>query len=112
MAPLRELGATLVALSPQQPEYSLSVIEKNELSFDILHDPGNAYAAKLGLRFSLPAELLPIYRSFGIDLPACNGDHSWTLPMPARIVIDRTGVVRSVDADLDYHRTSGAAKDA
>jgi peroxiredoxin len=102
VTPLRALGASLVAVSPQLPEHSLSIIQKNQLSFDILRDAGNAYTAELGLRFALPAQLQPIYRSFGIDLPACNGDPAWTLPMPARLVIDREGIVRAVDADPDY----------
>lgn len=102
VTPLRALGASLVAVSPQLPEHSLSIIQKNQLSFDILRDAGNAYTAALGLRFALPAPLQPIYRSFGIDLPACNGDPAWTLPMPARLVIDREGIVRAVDADPDY----------
>lgn len=100
--PLRELGATLVALSPQKPEHGLSIIEKNNLTFDILSDPANAYAAKLGIRFELPLELRAIYQSFGIDLPAFNGDDSWTLPMPARMVIDKHGIVRVTEVDPDY----------
>ncbi len=100
--PLRELGATLVALSPQKPEHGLSIIEKNKLTFDILSDPENAYAAKLGLRFDVAPELKPIYQAFGIDLAACNGDPSWTLPMPARLVIDKHGIVRAADIDPDY----------
>ena len=102
VTPLRALGASLVAVSPQLPEHSLSIIQKNQLSFDILRDAGNAYTAELGLRFALPAQMQPIYRSFGIDLPACNGDPAWTLPMPARLVIDRAGIVRAIDADPDY----------
>lgn len=99
---MRNLGATLVALSPQLPEHGLSIVEKHQLGFDILSDPGNDYAAKLGLRFQLPPELKAIYASFGIDLPAFDGDDSWTLPMPGRIIIDRQGIVRSVDVDPDY----------
>ena len=100
--PLRGLGATLLALSPQLPARSLEMIEKHKLDFDILCDPGNAYAAELGLRFGVPAELQATYRSFGIDLAVVNGEDSWTLPMPARIVVDTTGIVRAVDADPDY----------
>ncbi len=100
--PLRELGATLVALSPQKPEHGLSIIEKHKLTFDILSDPENAYAAKLGLRFEVAPELKPIYQAFGIDLAVCNGDPSWTLPMPARLVIDKQGIVRAADIDPDY----------
>ncbi len=89
-------------MSPLSPALNKTVIEKNKLGFDILSDPGNAYAAELGLRFALPADLREVYRGFGIDLPASNGDDSWTLPMPARFVIDRGGVVRAADVDPDY----------
>ncbi len=101
-APLAELGATLVALSPQLPSHGLAIVEKHKLDFDILSDPHNTYAAELGLRFALPPQIKPIYQGFGIDLPVCNGDDSWTLPMPGRFVIDSTGIVRVVDVDPDY----------
>lgn len=78
------------------------MIESHKLDFDILSDPGNAYAASLGLRFDLPAELQEIYRGFGIDLAAFSGESSWTLPMPGRIVVDRHGIVRATDVDPDY----------
>jgi len=38
----------------------------------------------------------------GNDLAKRNGEDSWTLPMPARLVVDRAGIVRAVDADPDY----------
>ena len=82
----------------------LGLIEKHQLTFDMLSDAGNDYAAELGLRFEIPSEIQAIYSGFGIDLPAVNGDASWTLPMPARIVVDRDGIVRAVDADPDYTR--------
>jgi hypothetical protein len=66
-----------------------SQIEKQRISFDLLSDPGNAYAAKLGLRFSLPDDLKAIYLGFGIDLAVRNGEASWTSPMPGRFVVDR-----------------------
>ena len=100
--PLKALGANLVALSPQLPENSLGIIEKHQLDFDILRDPGSVYTAKLGLRFAVPEVLIPIYKSFGIDLPACNGEAGWNLPMPARLVIDTQGIVRAADIDPDY----------
>jgi hypothetical protein len=40
----------------------------------------------------------------GIDLAKTNGDDSWTLPMPARHVIDRDGVIRDAQVDPDYTR--------
>lgn len=101
---LKELGATIVAITPQLAEASRSLIEKQKISFDLLSDPGNAYAAKLGLRFTLPDDLKAVYLSFGNDLAIRNGEASWTLPMPGRFVIDRAGIVRAADVDPDYER--------
>ena len=101
---LKELGATIVAITPQLAEASRSLIEKQKISFDLLSDPGNAYAAELGLRFTLPDDLKGVYLSFGNDLAVRNGEASWTLPMPGRFVIERGGRVRAADVDPDYER--------
>jgi peroxiredoxin len=107
---LEELGATLVALTPQTPEHNQSMIAKNALNFHLLSDPGNAYAAELGLRFRVPDELKKVYSGFGLDLPKYNGDDSWTLPIPARYVIDQGGIIRAADIDVDYTRRPEASK--
>ena len=99
---LKELGATICAISPQPPEATKPLIEKHRVTFDILSDHGNEYAAKLRLRFKLPDDLREAYLSFGNDLAVRNGEDSWTLPMPGRFVIDRSGIVRTVDVDPDY----------
>jgi peroxiredoxin len=65
-------------------------------------DRGNDISATLGLRFSLPDDLRQVYRGFGIDLPRLNGEPSWTLPMPGRFVVDREGIIRTVEVDPDY----------
>jgi peroxiredoxin len=101
---LKELGTTIVAITPQLAEASRSLIEKQKISFDLLSDPGNAYAAKLGLRFTLPNDLKAVYLGFGNDLAVRNGEGSWTLPMPRRFVVDRGGIVRAADVDPDYER--------
>jgi peroxiredoxin len=99
---LKQLNTTIVAITPQLAEASRDIAKKRKITFDLLSDPGNAYAAKLGLRFKLPDDLKAAYLSFGNDLAERNGEDSWTLPMPARLVIDRAGTVRAVDADPDY----------
>ncbi len=99
---MKDLGATLVAITPQLPEHSRAMTEKHRLNFDMLGDPGSAYAAELGLRFTVPADVQEVYGGFGIDLPTSNGDDSWTLPMPARLVIDSAGIVRVTDISPNY----------
>ncbi|MDH2904295.1 MAG: peroxiredoxin-like family protein [Actinomycetota bacterium] len=94
-------GATLVAVSPQTPDASMSTLEKLELSFPVLSDVGNEVARSYGLVFSLPEDLREVYSGFGLDLPAANGDDTFELPIPATYIIDSSGKVvwRFVDAD-------------
>ncbi len=78
------------------------MVESHDLTFDILSDGDNALTGALGLNFDIPDDLREIYLSFGIDLPACSGQSEWILPMPARIVVDKKGIVRATDIDPDY----------
>jgi hypothetical protein len=68
----------------------------------ILWDETSKVAEAFKLAFTLPDDLREVYRGFGNDLAVRNGDPSWRLPVPARFVIDREGIVRSVEADPDY----------
>lgn len=97
-------GATLVAISPQLVDYNHEVVERHGLTFDVLSDQGNRIAEEFGLVFRLPDDLRKLYMRFGIDLPKVNGDDSWTLPMPARFVIDQAGIIRAADVSPDYTR--------
>jgi peroxiredoxin len=102
MGALKELGATICAITPQLPEASRSLIDKHKIGFDLLSDHSNQCAEQLGIRFKLPDDLKQVYLSFGNDLAVRNSEDSWTLPMPGRFVIDTKGVVRAVDVDPDY----------
>jgi peroxiredoxin len=99
---LDEAGATLVAITPQLVEHNKAMTEKHGLNFEMLSDPGNSYLAELGLKFEIPPEVKEIYQGFGLDIPGTNGDDSWTLPMPGRIVVDSSGTVRATDIDPNY----------
>lgn len=99
---INDLGASLVAISPETPDNSLSTAEKNDLKFDVLSDVGNKTANQFGLVFKLPSELHEIYLKFGINIPKFNGDDSWEIPMPGTYVIDKDGTVKYAFADADY----------
>jgi len=98
------LGATLVAISPQREEFLRQMAKKNNLTFEILRDEGNETAEKFGVRFALPDYLREVYQGFGADLARFNGDDSWTLPMPARYVVNREGIITAADFDPDFKR--------
>ncbi len=92
----------LATVCPQLPAHIERMKRQNKISFPMLHDAGNSVAESYGLRHGFPDDLEEIYSSFGIDLESYNGDDSWTLPVPARLIIDQSGTVRHIDADPDY----------
>ncbi|MFJ2686624.1 peroxiredoxin-like family protein [Pseudomonas sp. NPDC087342] len=99
---LQEAGANLVAISPQIAANSRKSVRTNGLEFPILSDTHNDVAQAFGLRFALPDYLVELYKNLRNDLPTFNDDPSWTLPMPARYVIGRDGVIRYAEVNPDY----------
>lgn len=96
------LGASLIAISPQTPDNSLSTAEKQGLEFEVLSDEGNKTADQFGLVFTLADELHDLYKSFGLDIPKFNGDDTWELPLPGTYVVDKDGTVKYAYANADY----------
>ncbi|MCS6766554.1 MAG: AhpC/TSA family protein [Candidatus Protistobacter heckmanni] len=98
-------GASLVAISPQTQNNSRKSQRDNKLSFPILTDAGAKLADAFGIKFALSEELIEVYRGFGNDLPRVNDNPEWVLPMPARYVIGRDGVIAYAEINPDYtHR--------
>ncbi|WP_101449250.1 peroxiredoxin-like family protein [Aquimarina sp. MAR_2010_214] len=86
-------GTTLVAISPETPDNSLSTSEKNNLSFEVLSDLDNKIASKFNLTFTLPEDLIEVYKGFGINLEKSNGNPKQQLPISATYVIDQDGTI-------------------
>lgn len=95
-------GAQVLLISPQTEKYGKKTLSDNQLSFDVLSDRGNSFAKRLGLVFSLPKDLREIYLSFGINLPEHNGDDSWEIPMPTRLIVSQSGQIVYADINPDY----------
>ena len=99
---IKAMGGTLILIAPQKVSYNQAISKEKKLNVPILSDPGNAVAASYGIRHTLPEDLQEIYLKFGLDIPAHNGDDSWTLPMPARLIIDTERVIRYAEINPDY----------
>ncbi|MGQ0618269.1 MAG: peroxiredoxin-like family protein [Acidimicrobiia bacterium] len=95
-------GASLVAISPQAPDASLSLAERLELDFDVLSDLDQAVTRAYRLQFELSPALRGIYPRLGMDLTQHNADGTWHLPVPATFVLDPAGVVRARHVDPNY----------
>jgi peroxiredoxin len=99
---IEALGASLVLISPQLVEHNMAVSEEKGLDAEILSDPGNEVAERYGIRFEVPEDLKKVYQQFKINLEEYNGDESWTLPMPTRLIIDQDSTIRHAEISQDY----------
>jgi len=99
----KNLGASLIALTPELPDNSLNTSEKNNLEFDVLSDVGNTIGKQFGVIFTLTKEVARIYEaSFGLS--QVNGDTSNQLPLAATYVIDKKGVIKYAYLNADYRQ--------
>ncbi|NRA68075.1 MAG: AhpC/TSA family protein [Pseudobacteriovorax sp.] len=104
LADIKELGATLIAVTPETPDHSLSTIEKNNLEFLVLSDPGLQIAESYGLVFSFPDSLKKLYLEFGLDVGAANGMDDWKLPLASTLILaSDLSVIRDFH-DTDYRK--------
>jgi peroxiredoxin len=100
-----QVGASLVAVSPQLPDNSLSTEEKNQLTFPVLSDVGNIVAKRFGIVFTLPTALVHANKAIGRDLVEINGESGAAqLPMPATFVLDKSGVIRLAFVEEDWSK--------
>ena len=98
----KEKNATLVAISPQSPDNSLTVIEKHHLTFEVLTDKDNVFAKQLGIVFELQDFVLPYYHALGIDLSSFNENADNSLPIPAVFVVNESSKIIYKFADANY----------
>lgn len=83
-------------------EHNKTFIEDKKLTFDLLSDPDNLVAWEYGLAYRVPDDLKKVYLQFDIDLDKYNGDSTWTLPMPARYIIDQESIIQYAEVNADY----------
>ncbi len=105
----QDLGAQLVAVSPEKPANAQDTAVKNELTFDVLSDDGNKIARMYDLIWTVPEADREKFSewlkgSTGQTLAEFNGIDNYELPIPATFVIAQDGVVVYVFRDEDYKK--------
>ncbi|CAL5866138.1 uncharacterized protein PFLUO_LOCUS345 [Penicillium psychrofluorescens] len=97
-------GVTLVAISPELPDQSLSTSEKLSLKFPVLSDVNNELAKQLGIVFAQPEPMRTVYDKFGVDWNKRYGNNQLEVPVPATILVDKKGIVRNSFVNPEYHQ--------
>ena len=99
---IEQVGASLIAISPQTVKQSYFMHDQHKLRFPLLSDAGNKVARQFGLTYRVPAAQEAIYRRVFVNLPLANGDESWELPIPATYILHRDGTILYASANEDY----------
>ena len=97
-------GATLVAVSPEQPESIAKTIEKTKAQYSILHDENLKIMKAYEVEFEVPENTLKRYRNGGIKIDEINGKNGNYLPIPATYIIDKEANIVYRFFNQDYKR--------
>lgn len=101
LSEFKSLGATLLALTPELPDSSLSTKEKLSLDFEVLSDLNNQVAKEYGITFKLIDPVAKSYQN-SFDLHAFNCDSSNVLPIAATYIIDKDKIIKYAFLNADY----------
>lgn len=99
---MQEVGASMVAISPQSEKQSFFMHDQHKFRFPLLSDENNKVAHAFGVAYRVPEYQQAIYKSVFVNLPFTNGDDSWELPIPATFVLEKDGTVLYASANEDY----------
>jgi len=107
---LRDLGATLVAVSPQVSDRLAEIKRRHDLRFHVATDRDNALGSKLGILYTANAATQLASRLTGSFIGDTTGTGTWELPQPSVVVIGQDRRVKYIDVSPDWLvRTEAAA---
>jgi len=100
---LKQLGATVLAVSVDKPDYGAKIVQKESLGFEVISDPHADILQAYNVIYKVPDELAQKYiNEYHIDLQAHSGRTAHVIAVPATYVIDKTGKIVFAYANVDY----------
>jgi len=107
LSEIKAVGATLVAISPQVPDGSMTKDEISEMDFIVLSDQDAKVASQYGVAWEVPeflAEHMRVGRN--LDLEKINNGNASILPIPATFIVGTDGFVKWNYVNVDYRTRS------
>ena len=104
---IQKLGATLVAISPEVPDDSLTENEINNMDFTVVSDQDAKVASQYGVAWEVPEFLMEHMRvDRGLDLKTINNGNASVLPIPATFILGTDGIIKWNYVNVDYRTRS------
>lgn len=104
---INEMGAKVVAVSPEKPEYLNKMAEKSGAGFTLLYDEDYRIAEAYDVNFIPDAKQLFVYNTvLSAKLKKTHSDDSQRLPIPATYIISQEGIIIWRQFDPNYKKRS------
>ncbi len=108
---IRQKGASLIAVTPEQADGVAKTTGRTGATFDIISDHDNSIMQKYKVDFKVTATYQALTRVFtGSRISENNGQEEAYLPVPATFLIGRDGRIIHTWFDPDYRNRPGVSE--
>ena len=98
----KELGVSVVAITPELAKYVKKTVKKTSASFRIISDSNHKIMDEWRVSFMLDETMYSRYKNFGINVDRASGNKDRVLPVPATYIIGKDGTIEVVHFNKDY----------
>jgi peroxiredoxin len=100
-------GASVVIVTPEEPEYIEKMVSSTGATFSILYDEGYKIMEDYHVKYTINESDEMSFKSYVIShTKKHNGDDEAVLPVPATYIINKEGKVTFVHFETDYKQRS------
>ena len=99
---IERLGAQVVSIMPDSARFTDVYVANNDLPFPVLSDIDLGYSLSLGLIFWVGAEIQKLYQEVGVELEKYHGNQACFLPMAAKFIVGRDGLVKARQVNIEF----------
>jgi peroxiredoxin len=99
---IQQLGARAISVMPDSARFTAPYVETNNLPFPVLSDIDLGYSLSLGLIFWVGAEIQKLYTQAGVDLEKYHGNQACFLPVAAKFIVGRDGLVKARQVNVEF----------
>lgn len=99
---IEQLGARVISIMPDSARFTGAFVASNDLPFPVLSDIDLGYSFSLGLIFWVGTEIQKLYKEVGVELEKYHGNQAYFLPMAAKFIVGRDGLVRARQVNIEF----------
>lgn len=104
---LTAVGADVVVVSPEKPEYLEKTAEKSGAEFTLIYDSAYSIMKQFDVLWAPDRKMeAKIKKHFGDEMKNSHSDDTQRLPVPATYIIGQDGVITWRHFDRDYSQRS------